>query len=113
MLTLCVLTGATATNRYLIAVLLIPVGVGLGFAIPSMTAMLLEALPASKAGLAAGVLNSSRQAGGTVAVAVLGRLVAHSFSPGMRDGLLLLCLLLAAGAAGAATLRRPASDGSS
>ena len=94
------------TDRYLLAVLLIPVGVGLGFAIPSMTATLLEALPASKAGLAAGVLNSGRQAGGTVAVAVLGRLVARSFSPGLRDSLLILCLLLAAGAAGAAALRR-------
>ena len=94
------------TDRYLLAVLLIPVGVGLGFAIPSMTAMLLEALPASNAGLAAGVLNSGRQAGGTVAVAVLGRLVARSFSPGLRDSLLILCLLLAAGAAGAAALRR-------
>jgi MFS transporter, DHA2 family, methylenomycin A resistance protein len=99
------------TDRYLLAVLLIPVGVGLGFAIPSMTATLLEALPASKAGLAAGVLNSSRQAGGTVAVAVLGRLVARSFSPGLRDSLLILCLLLAAGAAGAAALKRRSLGG--
>ena len=95
----------------LIAVLLIPVGVGLGFAIPSMTAMLLEALPVSKAGLAAGVLNSGRQAGGTVAVAVLGRLIAHSFTPGLRDSLLIMTVLLAAGTAAAAALnyrRKPA-----
>ncbi len=97
----------STTDRYLIAVLLIPVGVGLGFAIPSMTAMLLEALPVSKAGLAAGVLNSGRQAGGTVAVAVLGRLIAHSFTPGLRDSLLIMAVLLAAGTRGmAAALNR-------
>jgi DHA2 family methylenomycin A resistance protein-like MFS transporter len=92
------------TDRYLLAVLLIPVGVGLGFAIPSMTATLLEALPASKAGLAAGLLNSGRQAGGTVAVAVLGRLVARSFSPGLRDSLLILAALLTVTAVAATRL---------
>jgi MFS transporter, DHA2 family, methylenomycin A resistance protein len=100
---------ASTTDRYLIAVLLIPVGVGLGFTIPSMTAMLLEALPASKAGLAAGVLNSGRQAGGTVAVAVLGRLVARSFSPGLRDSLLILAALLTVTAV--AATRLPGSGG--
>jgi MFS transporter, DHA2 family, methylenomycin A resistance protein len=95
-----------ATGRYLIAVLLIPVGVGLGFAIPSMTALLLESLPLAKAGMAAGVLNAVRQVGGTVAVAVFGTLVAHSFTRGLRESLIILAVLLVAGAAAAAALRR-------
>jgi MFS transporter, DHA2 family, methylenomycin A resistance protein len=93
-----------ATGRYLIAILLIPVGVGLGFAIPSMTALLLESLPLAKAGMAAGVLNAVRQVGGTVAVAVFGTLVAHSFTRGLRESLIILAVLLAAGAAAAAAL---------
>jgi DHA2 family methylenomycin A resistance protein-like MFS transporter len=113
MLALCLLTTASTTDRYLIAVLLIPVGVGLGFAIPSMTAMLLEALPVSKAGLAAGVLNSGRQAGGTVAVAVLGRLIAHSFTPGLRDSLLIMAALLAAGTVAGAALKPTSRSGGS
>jgi DHA2 family methylenomycin A resistance protein-like MFS transporter len=90
-----VAVGAT-TDRYLIAVILIPVGIGLGFAVPSLTTMLLEALPSSQAGLAAGVLNSGRQVGGTLAVAVFGALVAHrtSFGAGVRDSMLIVAVML-------------------
>ena len=96
------------TERYLIAVILVPVGVGLGFAIPSLTVLLLDTLPAAQAGLAAGVLNSARQIGGTVAVAVSGALVAHraSFGAGMRDSLLILTAGLLATTAAALRLGR-------
>jgi len=53
----------------------VPAGLGLGFALPSLTVVLLDAIPADQAGLAAGILNSSRQVGGTLAVAVFGALM--------------------------------------
>ncbi len=59
----------------LLAAALVPAGLGLGFALPSLTVVLLDAIPADQAGLAAGILNSSRQVGGTLAVAVFGALM--------------------------------------
>jgi DHA2 family methylenomycin A resistance protein-like MFS transporter len=94
------------TDRYLLAGLLVPVSLGLGLVVPSLTAMLLETLPGSQAGLAAGVYNSARQVGGTVGVAVFGALVAQrtSFGTGMRDSLLIVTVLVAATALGALLL---------
>lgn len=104
---LCTLLAVSGTtDRYLVAGLLVPVGLGLGLAVPSLTAMLLESLPGSQAGLAAGVYNSVRQVGGTVAVAVFGALVAQraSFGAGMRASLLILAIMVAATALGALLL---------
>ena len=50
--------------------IVIPLGVGL--AVPCMTTALLTTVPASRSGMAAGVLNSVRQAGGALGVAVYG-----------------------------------------
>lgn len=49
--------------------------------------MLLDAILAGQAGLAAGILNSSRQVGGALAVAVFGAMVSHraSFLAGIRQ----------------------------
>jgi MFS transporter, DHA2 family, methylenomycin A resistance protein len=55
---------------------LIPVGTGLGFALPSLTFIMLEAIPAEQAGMAGGLLNACRHAGGAVSVALYGALVA-------------------------------------
>jgi DHA2 family methylenomycin A resistance protein-like MFS transporter len=43
---------------------MLPAGAGLGFALPSLTYLLLDALPAARAGLAGGLFNASRQTGG-------------------------------------------------
>jgi DHA2 family methylenomycin A resistance protein-like MFS transporter len=51
----------------------IPLGVGL--AVPCMTTALLTTVPASRSGVASGVLNSVRQAGGALGVAVYGALL--------------------------------------
>jgi len=61
--------------------------VGLGFALPSLNVVLLDAVLAGQAGLAAGILNSSRQVGGALAVAVFGAMVSHRapFLVGMRQ----------------------------
>jgi MFS transporter, DHA2 family, methylenomycin A resistance protein len=75
---------------------LVPAGAGLGFALPSLTFLLLDSLPADRAGLAGGLFNAGRQTGGALAVAVFGALVSGSFPAGMRDSLLIAVALLAA-----------------
>jgi MFS transporter, DHA2 family, methylenomycin A resistance protein len=93
-----------------VAVALVPVGTGLGFALPSLTFVLLEAIPASQAGLAGGLLNASRQTGGALAVAVFGALVPGSvpgpFLAGMRASVLISAALLIASAVAALTVLR-------
>jgi DHA2 family methylenomycin A resistance protein-like MFS transporter len=52
---------------------------------PAATAAVIEAAPAERAGIASGVLNAARQAGGAVGVALLGTLIAgSSLVPGMH-----------------------------
>ena len=103
---------SSGPDRVLLTVTLIPAGVGLGFALPSLTVVLLEAIPADQAGMAGGLLNSSRQVGGTLAVAVFGALISHraSFLYGMRASLLIAALALFAAAAAARTLPRSKID---
>lgn len=102
----------TGPDRVLLAAALVPAGTGLGFAVPSVIVVLLEAIPADQAGMAAGLLNSSRQVGGTLAVAVFGALIAHrtSFLPGMRASVLIAVVVLAVAAAAAVTLPRSSSS---
>jgi DHA2 family methylenomycin A resistance protein-like MFS transporter len=64
------------TSALMLAVLLLPLAGGLGFAVPSLTALMLGGLAPERAGLAGGVLNSFRQTGGALAVAGFGALVA-------------------------------------
>ena len=78
---------------------LVPVGTGLGFALPSLTFVLLEAIPADQAGLAGGLPNAGRQTGGALAVALYGALVSGSFLPGMHASLLISAALLVASSA--------------
>lgn len=85
---------------------LVPVGTGLGFALPSLTFVLLEAIPADQAGMAGGLLNASRQTGGALAVAVFGALVTGSFLAGMRASILISATLLLASSAAALTVLR-------
>lgn len=97
----------------LVAVDLIPVGAGLGFALPSLTFIMLEEIPAEHAGLAGGLLNASRQAGGAVGVALYGTLVSGSslaaFESGMRTSMLIAAVLLLAATVAALTALRPVS----
>jgi DHA2 family methylenomycin A resistance protein-like MFS transporter len=74
--------------------LMIPVGLGQSLAVPSLTALLVTSVPADRTGIASGVLNTSRQLGGAIAVALFGSLLARetTFVHGMQ-----LCLLLAGG----------------
>ncbi len=60
----------------LIALCLIPIGAGGALAMPSVTSVVLEGVPARQAGTASAVFNTSRQVGGAVAIAVFGALIA-------------------------------------
>ncbi|GAX54992.1 DUF2255 family protein [Streptomyces olivochromogenes] len=72
------------------------------------TAVLLDNVPAERAGTASGVLNTFRQLGGALAVAVYGALITTDFLHGMRVGLTISTVLLLVVAAAALTLKRPA-----
>jgi len=106
------LAASTGPDRVVLAAALVLAGTGLGFAVPSVIVVLLDAIPADQAGMAAGLLNSSRQVGGTLAVAVFGALIAHraSFLPGMRASLLIAVVVLAAAAVAAFALPRRRSE---
>lgn len=58
--------------------MMIPVGLGGGAAMPSATSLLLNAVPEARAGTASGVLNTSRQVGGAIAIAAFGALLARA-----------------------------------
>jgi DHA2 family methylenomycin A resistance protein-like MFS transporter len=111
---LALLAVGTGPDHVLLGAALALAGTGLGFAVPSVVVVLLDAIPADQAGMAAGLLNSSRQVGGTLAVAVFGAMIAHraSFLPGMRTSLLIAVVVLAAAAVAAFSLprRRPENE---
>ena len=96
------------TSRPVIAAILIPVGFGVGLAVPSLTAILLNDIAAERAGMAAGILNSFRQTGGALAVAVFGAFVANrgDFIGGLRAALCVAAVILMTTTAAALLLPR-------
>ena len=101
-------------GRVGIEIALVPAGAGLGFALPSLTFLLLDSLPVAQAGLAGGLFNAGRQMGGALAVATFGTLVSGSFMTGMRVSMLISVALLLFSTVAAFTVfrrREPASQG--
>ena len=92
------------------AALLLPVGLAGPLVMPPTTALLLDAVPAHRAGSASAVFNTSRQIGGALAVAVFGALLASSggFVHGLHLSLIIAGLIAAVVAATAARLATPA-----
>lgn len=82
------------TPPALVAVLLVPMALGCALTVPPLTAAMMDAVPAERAGLAAGVLNSARQVAGGLGIALFGTLVSHGFTTGMRAGLAVSAVLL-------------------
>ncbi|MEV0623669.1 MFS transporter [Nonomuraea sp. NPDC050404] len=78
--------------------LMIPIGAGGALAVTALTALLLDSVPAERAGIASSVLNTSRQIGGALAVAAFGALVAGSagFVSGLHASLLIAAAAVAA-----------------
>jgi MFS transporter, DHA2 family, methylenomycin A resistance protein len=98
---------AFVRGRIGMEVALVPAGAGLGFALPSLTFLLLDSLPAAQAGLAGGLFNAGRQTGGALAVATFGTLVSGSFVTGMHISMLISGLLLAVSTVAAFAAFRP------
>jgi DHA2 family methylenomycin A resistance protein-like MFS transporter len=78
-----------ATSYALLVPPLIATGFGMAFTMPAATTAIIGAAPAERAGIASGVLNASRQAGGAIGVALLGAFVGGgAFIPGLRTAML-------------------------
>jgi DHA2 family methylenomycin A resistance protein-like MFS transporter len=85
----------------LVALVMVPVGVGGSFTVPPIIALVMDHVPAETAGTASGVINTARQVGGSLGVAIYGALLAgHDFMGGFRIGLgttaVVLFILIAA-----------------
>jgi len=93
----------TRTGYLLLACIIAVLGFGLALVLPSMTEAVISHAPKAQSGIAAGMLNVSRQVGGVIGVAILGTLVSNqqTFLPGMHlafviaGGVLLLALVCA------------------
>ena len=83
---LCLLPADTPV--LLVAVMMVPVGVGGSFTVPPIIALVMDHVPAERAGTASGVVNTARQVGGSLGVAVFGALLAgQGFMDGLRTSL--------------------------
>lgn len=65
-------------------------GMGLGFATPALVTAATAAVPAPRAGMAAAVNNTARQAGGAIGVALIGAIGAIQAAMAVAGGILLL-----------------------
>ena len=90
------------TGYWAIGAQLTIIGAGLGLLVPPLTSTLLGSVEKSRSGIAAGVLNATRQTGSVLGVALFGSLAGQSsaFMAGAHRSLVISAgLLLAAGAA--------------
>jgi DHA2 family methylenomycin A resistance protein-like MFS transporter len=94
------LNADTSLRAMLPAFVLIPGGMGL--AVPAMTTAILSSVPRERSGTASAVLNTARQAGGAIGVAIFGALLGHArdrIIPGLHTSALISCGLLFTAAA--------------
>jgi DHA2 family methylenomycin A resistance protein-like MFS transporter len=93
---------APGTSYWEIGAQLAVIGGGLGLLVPPLTSTLLGSVEKKRSGIAAGVLNATRQTGSVLGVALFGSLVGEggTFMAGAHAALVIsACLLFAAGAA--------------
>src|SRR5262249_30622016 len=79
-------------------------GGGLGVLTPAVVAAAMGAVESDRAGLASGVNNTARQAGGAIGIAAFGALAAHAVLPGLHQAALIAGLLYLAAAAASLAL---------
>lgn len=84
------------TRYWLICTPLLAIGAGLGLLVPPLTSTLLGSVAKARSGIAAGVLNATRQTGSVLGVALFGSLIgrANAFIPGARESLIISTVLL-------------------
>jgi DHA2 family methylenomycin A resistance protein-like MFS transporter len=95
---------------WVIALCMILVGNGGAFTVPAIAALILEAAPVNLAGTASGVLNTFRQLGGSLGVAIFGSIanISAAFLSGLRtDYVVTATILLVAVLLTAKYLRKP------
>jgi MFS transporter, DHA2 family, methylenomycin A resistance protein len=97
---------ATAPAGVVAAAMML-VGGGGGLTVPPVASLILDSAPASLGGTASGVLNTFRQMGGSLGVAIFGAVVNASghFASGQRADYLVIAAVLAATALMSLTLR--------
>ncbi|HEY7143877.1 MAG TPA: MFS transporter [Streptosporangiaceae bacterium] len=86
---LSLMAAGASTPYWVLVAPMLAAGFGMSLTMPAATTAVVEAAPASRAGLASGVISTSRQAGGVIGIAVLGALAAGSAGllPGLRAGM--------------------------
>jgi DHA2 family methylenomycin A resistance protein-like MFS transporter len=91
----------------LVAVVMIFVGGGGGLTVPRIAALIFDSAPGHLAGTASGVLNTFRQMGGSLGVAVFGAVVnaSDSFTSGLRADFIATAVLIGVAALVSLTLR--------
>jgi MFS transporter, DHA2 family, methylenomycin A resistance protein len=89
------------TGYSAVFVQLLAMGGGLGMLVPPLTSTLLGSVEKARSGLAAGVLNATRQTGSVLGVALFGSLIGqtNAFLFGARAALIISAVLLIAAAA--------------
>ena len=94
---------AQGTGYGAMVVQLMGLGAGLGLLVPPLTSTLLGSVEKSRSGIASGVLNSMRQTGSVLGVALFGSLAGSTGAivPGLRMALIISACLLACSAAAA------------
>ena len=91
---------ASDTSYRAMALQLMAIGGGLGLLVPPLTSALLGSVEKAQSGIAAGVLNATRQTGSVIGVALFGAIVgqADHFVAGTHS-VLLICIALLIGSA--------------
>src|SRR6266567_3708255 len=97
---LALLAMASGTTYWAIGAQLVVLGGGLGLLVPPLTSTLLGTVEKSRSGIAAGVLNATRQTGSVLGVALFGSLVGggNEFITGAHASLVISAAVLLAGA---------------
>jgi DHA2 family methylenomycin A resistance protein-like MFS transporter len=78
---------------------MIAISGGLGLLVPPLTSTLLGSVEKARSGIAAGVLNATRQTGSVLGVALFGSLVTGTFMAGLHASLIISTIVLLAAAA--------------
>ena len=91
---------ASDTSYWAVGAQLLVLGGGLGLLVPPLTSTLLGSVEKSRSGIAAGVLNATRQTGSVIGVALFGSLVGegNAFMTGAHASLVISAAVLLAGA---------------
>jgi MFS transporter, DHA2 family, methylenomycin A resistance protein len=101
------------TSYWVLCLPLVGMGCGIALSVPPLTSALLGSVEKSRSGIAAGVLNSARQSGSVLGVALFGSLIGqtNNFISGVRIALVISALLLVSAAATTAIGRRTTNEG--